>query len=97
MSRRSRIIELLSSSEGALTAREISRDLGIIEPTVARDLKHIARTLRNRGEILLTRPASCSECGYTFQPRASSPGRCPICRSTRIDPPAFTISPGEGG
>jgi predicted Zn-ribbon and HTH transcriptional regulator len=91
MSRRTRIIELLSSTEVALTAREISRDLGIEETTVVRDLKHIARTLSSRGDALMTKPAKCAGCGFTFSPKASSPGKCPSCRSTQIDPPAFIV------
>jgi predicted Zn-ribbon and HTH transcriptional regulator len=91
MSRRTRIIDLLVSSEVALTAREISRDLGIHETTVVRDLKHIARSLSRRGDTLMTRPANCAECGFTFSPKASSPGKCPFCRSTQIRPPAFIV------
>ena len=91
MSRRTRIIDLLTSTEVALTAREISRDLGIQETTVVRDLKHIARTLGSRGDALMTRPAICAECGFTFSPKASSPGKCPSCRSTQINPPAFIV------
>lgn len=91
MSRRTRIIDLLASTEVALTAREISRVLGIQETTVARDLRHIAKTLTSRGDALLTRPANCAECGFTFSPKTSSPGKCPSCRSTQINPPAFII------
>jgi predicted Zn-ribbon and HTH transcriptional regulator len=91
MSRRTRIIDLLASTEVALTAREISRDLGIEETTVVRDLKHIARTLSSRGDALMTRPANCAECGFIFSPKPSSPGKCPSCRSTQINPPAFIV------
>ena len=93
MSRRTRIVDLLESSGDALTAREISRELGIGEPTIVRDLRHIARSLRGRGEVLLVRPASCGGCGFEFQPdKLSSPGKCPNCRSTRVYPPAFTVT-----
>lgn len=95
MSRRSRIVDLLRSSSEPVTAREISLELGTPEPTVARDLTHIARSLRGREETLMMVPASCISCGYVFNsPRTTAPSKCPSCRSLRIRPPAFAIHEG---
>ena len=92
MSRRGRIADLLRSSSDPLTAREISLNLGIPEPTVARDLVHIAKSLRGKGETLMMAPASCLGCGHVFDtPRTTVPGKCPSCRSLWIQPPAFAI------
>jgi hypothetical protein len=76
-----------------LTARELSARVGVRERDVAEHLEHLARSLGARGESLRVRPASCVECGYAFRKRErlSRPSACPKCRSTRIDPPAFSI------
>ena len=78
---------------GALTARELSARVGIRERDVAEHLEHLARSLEQRGESLRVEPASCVECGYVFRSRdrLSRPSACPSCRSTRIDPPAFSV------
>jgi predicted Zn-ribbon and HTH transcriptional regulator len=38
-------------------------------------------------------PARCQVCGFVFKKRdrLTSPGRCPSCRSSRIEEPLFTI------
>ncbi len=96
MSRRGRIIDLLHLAKRPLTAKEISVSLDIKEPTVARDLVHIAKTIRGGGETLMMAPASCLSCGYVFDsPRTTAPSKCPKCRSLRIQPPAFAIEPGR--
>lgn len=78
----------------ALTARELSTAVGVRERDVAEHLEHLAHSLEARGEELRVDPATCVECGYVFRTRArlSRPSACPSCRSTRIDPPAFTIA-----
>jgi predicted Zn-ribbon and HTH transcriptional regulator len=95
MSRRSRIIDFLGGQERPTTAREISIALGIPEATVSRDLRHIARSVRSRSQILLTRPAECPGCGFIFNTSAGTPSKCPSCRSTRILPPNFLLQDGE--
>ncbi|WP_148864029.1 ArsR family transcriptional regulator [Marinobacter fonticola] len=47
--------------------------------------------LKKSGRVA-TIPAACNACGYRFEDRrkARKPGKCPRCKSTRIDPPRFT-------
>jgi len=80
---------------GPATARELSGEVGLREKEVAEHLAHLARSLPHRGERLVVHPASCIACGYTFRSRErlARLGACPACRSTRIDPPAFSVEP----
>jgi hypothetical protein len=77
------------------TARDLSGEVGLRERDVADHLAHLARSLPHRGERLVVHPASCIACGYTFRTRErlARPGACPACRSTRIDPPVFSVEP----
>ncbi len=92
MTRRNRIADLLRSEDEAMTARELSLQMGLSEKTVMRDLKHIAKSVRAQGEQVMVTPARCTDCGFTFRAqRTSTPSKCPRCRSERITPSAFTI------
>lgn len=88
---RENIVELLLQKE--LDAREISGQVGVSEKDVTEHLVHIGRSLSNRGLKLVTAPAQCYSCGYTFKDRSrpKKPGKCPRCRSEHIDPPRFSI------
>ena len=88
---RREMIALLSEAE--LDAMDLSRDLGIPEKEVYGHLSHIARTVSVRGRRLVIRPASCLKCGYVFEDRKrfTRPGRCPRCRGTRLERPAYSI------
>jgi len=80
---------------GPATARELSAEVGIREKDVAEHLAHLSRSLAARGERLEVVAASCIACGFSFRSRErlTRPGACPRCRSTRIDPPVFRLSP----
>lgn len=86
---------LTSAPEPGLTARELSTRVGISEKDVADHLVHLEKSLKAQGLRLEVLPASCISCGFTFKERKrlSRPGACPECRSTRIDPPAFRVTP----
>jgi len=88
---RQHIISLLR--EYALSAKEISLYLKISEKDVCDHLKHIKRTI-NKGNIHLTmKPAQCEQCGFEFKKRErfSKPTKCPICHSSLIYSPLFSI------
>jgi predicted Zn-ribbon and HTH transcriptional regulator len=88
---RKRIMALLE--QGPMTLREMAKELGMKEKEVLGHLPHAIRSaaLSQRVEIS---PASCLGCGFVFRKRGrlSTPGKCPMCRSQRIDPPRFKIS-----
>lgn len=88
---RQRLEELLEQSP--MTAKEISSQAGISEKEVAFHLEHLQQSLRNGPRKLNVEPAQCCQCGFSFQKRQrlDKPGRCPLCRSERIDPPRFAI------
>lgn len=88
---RQQIIELLA--DGELTAIDLSKGLGIREREVYDHLPHISRSLSVQGKRLAVRPAQCLSCGYVFgnRTRLSRPGRCPECRSTHLQSPAYSI------
>lgn len=98
MSRRERIIEILSSTSEPLDVHQLARELGL-DPREAgslyEDLEHIARSLRNSGMALLMQPPVCRSCGYVFKDlkRLRRPSKCPRCRAERISPPRFIIRP----
>jgi predicted Zn-ribbon and HTH transcriptional regulator len=88
---RQRIIELLT--EGEMDARELSREVGIREKEVCDHLAHIARSLAVKGKKLSIQPAQCVSCGYVFKDRQryTRPGRCPRCKKSHLQSPAFYI------
>ncbi|MGD8256037.1 MAG: transcriptional regulator [Desulfobacterales bacterium] len=92
---RQQIISLLSQKE--MDARALSREVRIREKEVYDHLVHIARSLAGKGKKLTVRPSRCLLCDYVFEnrKRLTRPGRCPRCRSTRLQNPVFSIAEGN--
>jgi len=89
---RQRIIRLLSEEE--VTAKDISKRLGIREKEVYEHLAHISRTMTARGKRLRVEPFACLGCGYLFKERErfTRPSRCPRCRGSRIQTPVYKLT-----
>jgi predicted Zn-ribbon and HTH transcriptional regulator len=79
--------------KGPASARDLSGAVGLREKEVPEHLEHIEKSARARGERLVVEPATCADCGFRFvgRTRMTKPGACPECRSTRIDPPLFSL------
>ena len=80
-----------------LTAKDISRAVGIREKEVLEHLPHIARTVSSSKEAstarLAVQPSECLSCGFVFKKRdrLKTPSRCPVCRSEEITEMRFGI------
>jgi len=72
------------------TARELSPLAGLAEKEIYGHLEHLQRSHAG----LKIEVASCLKCGFRFEKRGrlNKPGHCPLCKSTRIDPPRFSLS-----
>lgn len=83
---------------GDCGVRELSKELHQSEKEIYSHLEHVGRTVRREGGCFEVSPALCQQCGYVFsaRTRATPPGRCPQCRSTRIRRPRYRISWGKG-
>ena len=79
--------------EGSWSAIEISQEVGIREKEVYEHLPHIARSVAAKGKRLVILPSRCLSCEYVFEDRKrfTRPGRCPRCRKTYIQRPAYEI------
>jgi len=79
--------------EGSMSAIEISQELGIREKEVYEHLPHIARSAAAKGKRLVILPSRCLICEYVFEDRKrfTRPGRCPRCKGTHIQRPAYEI------
>lgn len=88
---RQQIMDCLS--EGAMSAIEISQDLGIREKEVYEHLPHIARSVVAQGKKLVILPSQCLNCGYVFEDRNrfTPPSRCPRCKGTHLQRPTYEI------
>jgi hypothetical protein len=88
---RQEMIALLESDQ--MSARDLSGCLGIKEKDVYTHLGHIQRTVAAQGKAVLIRPSHCLNCDYLFKNRRrfTRPGRCPRCKSTRLEAPLFRI------
>ena len=89
---RQQMIDILSRDE--MSAREISRALGIREKEVYEHLSHIARSAVAQGKKLIVQPFSCLSCGYVFEDRKrfNRPSRCPQCRGSHLQEARYRIN-----
>jgi predicted Zn-ribbon and HTH transcriptional regulator len=89
--RRQEIVRLLR--EGEWVMDDLRHELAITVRTLEEDLSHIRRSIRNDGGRLLLRSAVCADCGFKLSSQAlHPPGRCPKCRSNKLDGPWLTIA-----
>lgn len=81
----------------AVTALEISEEVGIPVKDVYGHLKHIRHSLHHEGEVLTVLPAECRGCGFVFvkRDRLKRPGRCPVCRGESISQPRYCVIGGD--
>lgn len=89
---RRRIISLLIAQE--MDARDLSRELGLTEREVYEHLAHVQRSMAAAGGKFSVTPGRCLLCGYLFEHRRrlTRPGRCPQCRRSKIQGPAFRVA-----
>jgi transcriptional regulator len=89
------IISLLE--ENILSAKDISVSLRVSEKDVYDHLEHIRKTLHTEGQRLTLFPPRCEKCGFEFKKRTrlTKPGKCPICHSTLIKQPLYSIEPAD--
>jgi predicted Zn-ribbon and HTH transcriptional regulator len=81
-------------SAGPLTARDLSRKIGVPEREVLRHLEHLERTLKESGAKLTIEPPTCLACGFVFRKRErlNRPSRCPVCRNERLSSARFSVT-----
>ncbi len=78
---------------GPATLRELSQAAGLSEREVLSHLLHLQKSLRSQGRRLEITPSTCLDCCFTFlkRDRLTRPGKCPVCRSTRLSDPLFAV------
>jgi predicted Zn-ribbon and HTH transcriptional regulator len=74
----------------------LARDLGLKRADVEDDLRHAIRSAQTAGHKVVVIPARCRACGFTFgEDRLSKPGKCPVCKATRIFEAQIQIDVGN--
>lgn len=87
---RRQLIELLSHEPR--TASWLAREMGLRRGEIEEDLRHALRSAAAAGHRIEVIPARCKDCGFTFAPdRLAKPGRCPVCRGSRMFEPLIRI------
>jgi len=88
---RQQIITLLKENDQG--TRDLSRIIGKREKEIMDHLPHVKRSIKAQEGTFKTTPARCLRCDYEFKKRKrlSSPSRCPSCKSSHIQDPAFRI------
>ena len=79
----------------ALTVRDISQSVGILEKDVYHHLAFIEKSIKHRNKRIHLEPYYCMNCGFQFNNRKTfkRPGKCPECRNSRIAPAVYHIVP----
>ena len=77
------LLKLLTDEPRSVSS--LTRDLGITRRDVEDDLRHLIRSARASGHTIVVEPARCRSCGFEFgEEKLVKPGKCPVCRGTRI-------------
>ena len=88
--------EIINELENnALTVRDISQSVGILEKDVYHHLAFIEKSLKHGKKRIHLEPYYCMNCGFQFINRKTfkRPGKCPECRNSRIAPAVYQIVP----
>jgi predicted Zn-ribbon and HTH transcriptional regulator len=89
MTLRKTLLEMLAEPR---TASSLARELGLPREDVEEDLRHMIRSARAAGHVIVVEPARCKACGFTFDvEKLNKPGKCPACRGTRIYEPLLRV------
>lgn len=92
MTFRKDLIALLSDHPWSASA--LARELGLRRTDIEEDLRHAIRSARTAGHRVQVLPARCKSCGFEFdENRLAKPGRCPVCRGSRIYEAQVLIGP----
>jgi transcriptional regulator len=92
MTIRKNLLALLSAQPRSVSW--LARELGFTRADVEEDLRHALRSARAAGHRVVVVPARCRSCDFTFDDaRLSKPGKCPVCRGTRLFEPQIYIEP----
>lgn len=88
---RQKIITLLEHR--AMTVKDLSQEVGVMEKDVGFHLASIEKSLRHQKKKLRMSPSCCLKCGFEFSGKSmfKRPGKCPSCRSERISLALFRI------
>ncbi len=89
---RVRLLQCLSAEP--LAARDLSQTAGLSERDVIEHLQHLHKTLKTQQRCLVVKPAACLDCQFVFHKRTrlTRPGKCPVCRSTHLSEPRFSLA-----
>lgn len=89
---RARLLQCLSAEP--LAARDLSQAAGLSERDVLEHLKHLQKSLKTHQRQLIVTPVTCLDCQFVFQKRTrlTRPGKCPVCRSTHLSEPLFSLA-----
>ena len=74
------------------SASWLAREFGLTRRQIEDDLRHALRSAVAAGYKIRVVPARCRSCGFTFdEGKLSKPGKCPVCRGTRVYEPQISI------
>ena len=91
MAFRKDLLRLLTAQPRSVSS--IARELGLERGDVDDDFRHLIRSARAAGHKVTIEPARCRSCGFTFgEDKLSKPGKCPMCRGTRLFEAQVSIS-----
>jgi predicted Zn-ribbon and HTH transcriptional regulator len=89
MTLRKTLLEMLTEPR---TASSLARELGLKRGDIEEELRHMLRSARAAGHVIVIEPARCKACGFTFgDEKLTRPGKCPACRATRLYEPLIRI------
>ena len=89
----SRAMILQALGAEPVSARELSHRAGLSEREVVGHLQFLQKSLKHGAQRLQMTPPRCLDCGFVFhkRERLTRPGRCPVCRSTHLSEPLFSL------
>jgi predicted Zn-ribbon and HTH transcriptional regulator len=87
---RRQIVELLSGQPRS--ASSLAAEMGLRRGDIEEDLRHALRSARAAGHRIVIVPARCKDCDFVFgEERVTKPGRCPVCKGSRLFEPLIGL------
>ena len=91
MTLRKQLLDILSAEPRSVSS--LAHELALRRGDIEDDLRHMIRSARAARHQVIIEPARCKSCGFTFgEEKLSKPGKCPVCRGTRIFEAQLRIS-----